>query len=272
MIFVAPFCIYLAALFLLPLGAIVYTSFVPEGSSEFTLQFYQEFFTESLYLRVLWTTFEISFVAAALALLVGYPVAYYLAKQPPKRRMYLSMFVLLPFYTSILVKSFALTVFLGHSGVVNWFFRLLLGDEFALSLLFNRTGVMFGLTHSTLPYVVFPVLVSLLNQDPTLHKAADIMGAGRARIFWRVTFPLSVPGVLVAILLCVVHNMGSFVVPALLGGRKDMMMANLVYLNVDVFLDWNQAAAISLILVLMSGVFLVSLARIRTGAMFGGDR
>ena len=269
MIFVAPFCIYLTALFLLPLGAIVYTSFVAEGSSEFTLQFYQEFFTESLYLRVLWTTFEISFMAAALALLVGYTVAYYLAKQPPKRRMYLSMFVLLPFYTSILVKSFALTVFLGHSGVVNWFFRLLLGDEFALRLLFNRTGVMFGLTHSTLPYVVFPVLVSLLNQDPTLHKAADIMGAGRARIFWRVTFPLSVPGVLVAILLCVVHNMGSFVVPALLGGRTEIMMANLVDFHINEALDWNMASAISIILLLMSGVFLILVARMRGGAMVG---
>ena len=272
MYFVAPFTTYLAALFLLPLGAIVYTSFVAEGTGEFTLAFYNEFFTESLYLRVLWTTIEISFMAAALALLVGYPVAYYLAKQPPKRRLYLSMFVLLPFYTSILVKSFALTVFLGYSGVVNWFVRFLLGDEFALRLLFNTTGVMFGLTHATLPYVVFPILVSLLNQDPVLHKAAEIMGAGRGRIFWQVTFPLSVPGVLVAILLCVIHNMGSFVVPALLGGRKDMMMANLVYLHVDVTLNWNQAAAVSVMLVLISGVFLVSLARIRTGAMFGADR
>jgi putative spermidine/putrescine transport system permease protein len=272
MIFVAPFGVYLAAMFLLPIGAIVYTSFVPEGTNEFSLQFYQEFFTESLYLRVLWTTFEISFVAAALALMVGYPVAYYLAKQPPRRRLYLSMFVLLPFYTSILVKSFALTVFLGHSGAVNWFIRLLLGDEFGLNLMFNRTGVMFGLTHTTLPYVVFPILANLLNQDPTLHKAAEVMGAGRARIFWQVTFPLSMPGVLVAILLCVVHNMGSFVVPALLGGRKDIMMANLIYLNVETLLDWNQAAAVSLILVLMSGVFLIALARIRTGAMFGGDR
>ena len=272
MVFVAPFSLYLAALFLLPVGAIVYTSFVAEGSGEFTLRFYEIFFTERLYLNVLWTTFEISFMAAALALLVGYPVAYYLAKQPPRRRLYLSLFVLLPFYTSILVKSFALTVVLGHSGVVNWFLRLILGDEFALRLLFNRTGVMFGLTHSTLPYVVFPVLVSLLNQDPTLHKAAQIMGASRTRIFWQVTVPLSVPGVLVAILLCVVHNMGSFVVPALLGGRKDMMMANLVYLNVDVLLDWNQASAVSLILVLMSGVFLISLARVRTGALFGESR
>ena len=219
MVFAAPFFIYLAVVFLVPLILIIYTSFVAEDTSVFTLEFYKTFFTDDLYLRVLSTTFEISFLAAALALLVGYPVAFYLAKQPPKRRMYLAMFVLLPFYTSILVKSFAFTVILGHTGAVNWFLRLFMGPDFAVALLFNRLGVMFGLVHTTLPFVVFPILVSLLNQDPALHKAAEIMGAERTRIFWRVTFPLSLPGVLVGILLCVVHNFGTFVTPALLGGR-----------------------------------------------------
>ena len=269
MVFAAPFFIYLAVVFLIPLILIIYTSLVAEDTSVFTLEFYKTFFTDDLYLRVLSTTFEISFLAAALTLFVGYPVAFYLAKQPPKRRMYLAMFVLLPFYTSILVKSFAFTVILGHVGAVNWFLRLFMGPDFAVALLFNRLGVMFGLVHTTLPFVVFPILVSLLNQDPALHKAAEIMGAGRTRIFWRVTFPLSLPGVLVGILLCVVHNFGTFVTPALLGGRTDIMMANLVDFHVNEALDWNMASAISVILLLMSGVFLILLARVRGGAMVG---
>ncbi len=271
MFFVAPFLIYMGIVFFIPVGLILFTGFVSEDTGEFTFEYFQAFFTQGLYLRVLWTTIEVSFMGALIVLLCGYPIAYYLAKQPPKKRMYLSLFVLLPFYTSILVKSFAFVVILGHSGAVNWLLRFFLGSEFAVQLLYNRVGVMFGIVHDMLPFIVFPILVNLLAQNPALHRAAEIMGASRTRIFWQVTFPLSLPGIFAGILLVVVRVMGQFVTPSLLGGRTDIMMANLVDFHVNDVLDWNMAAVISILLAVMAGVFLVALARLRGAQIFGAE-
>lgn len=269
MLFIVPFLLYMGIVFAIPLGLIVYTSLFVEGSAQLTFEFYQAFFTKPLYLRVLWNTIEISFVGAAIALLVGYPVAYYLAKQPPRKRLYLSLFLLLPFYTSILVKSFAFTIILGYNGAINWFLRQLLGDDFAVELLFNRTGVMFGIVHDKLPFMVFPILASLMAQNPAVHKAAEIMGASRTRIFWQVTFPLSLPGIVAGLLLVTVRSMGQFVAPALLGGRHDLMMANLVDFHINEALDWGMASAISLVLLLLSSIFLIALVRLPGGQIFG---
>jgi ABC-type spermidine/putrescine transport system permease subunit I len=118
---------------------------------------------------------------------------------------------------------------------------------------------------------VFPILVNLLGQNPALHKAAEIMGASRARIFWQVTFPLSLPGVFAGLLLVIVRVMGQFVTPSLLGGRHDMMMANLVSFHVNEVLDWNMASVISIVLFFMSAAFLVALARLRGAQIFGAE-
>ena len=266
MVFVGPFLAFMVAVFLLPLAFIFFTSFVGE---EFTFKYYYEVVSGRLYLLVLRNTLEITVTSALATLLVSYPVAYHLSKQPPKRRFWLAMFVLLPFYTSILVKSFAFTVILGHNGIVNSILRNLFGPEAGVSLLFNRTGVIIGLTHFLIPFMVFPILASLLAQNPGLEKAAEIMGAGPWRIFWRVTFPLSTPGVLAGVLLCMILSMGTFVTPALLGGRRDMMIANLVDFHIHDSLDWNTASAIAVVLLLMSGFFILVLARVRGGQLFG---
>ena len=271
MFFISPFFVYMAIIFFVPLGMVCFTSLVSGETGLFTLDFFYTFFTDGLYLRVLWTTIEVSFMGALVVLLFGYPVAYYLAKQPPKRRMYLSLFILLPFYTSILVKSFAFVVILGHSGAINWFARLFLGDDFAVQLLYNRAGLMFGIVHDMLPFIVFPILVNLLSQNSALQKAAEIMGASRTRIFWQVTFPLSLPGIFAGLLLVIVRVMGQFVTPSLLGGRTDIMMANLVSFHVNEVLDWSMASAISIILLFMSGAFLIALARLRGAQIFGAE-
>lgn len=271
MFFITPFFVYMAIIFFIPLGMIFFTSVISEETGRITFEFFYTFFTDDLYLRVLWTTIEVCVAGGLIVLVFGYPVAYYLAKQPPKKRMYLSLFILLPFYTSILVKSFAFVVILGHSGAVNWFARLFMGSDFAVQLLYNRIGVMFGIVHDMLPFVVFPILVNLLGQNPALHKAAEIMGASRARIFWQVTFPLSLPGVFAGLLLVIVRVMGQFVTPSLLGGRTDMMMANLVSFHVNEVLDWNMASVISIVLFFMSGAFLVALARLRGAQIFGAE-
>ena len=148
-----------------------------------------------LFSKVLWNTLEISFQATVITLLLAYPIAYYLAKQAPRTRAFLMILVLLPFWTSILVKSFAFTIVLGENGMVNSVVTLLPGIEKGPKMLFNRSGVMIGLTHFFIPFMVFPIMTSLLAQNPDLSKAAQLMGSGPMRIFFRITFPLSMPGV-----------------------------------------------------------------------------
>lgn len=271
MLFILPFLIFLIIIFFVPMLMIVVTSLMTHEMTAFSLEFYQKFFSGELYLRVLYNSLEISLVATAITLALGYPLAYYLAKQSPRKRVYLSMLLLLPFYTSILVKSFAFQVILGREGMVNWLVTTVLGPAARLGLLHNRTGVMFGVVHDMLPFMVFPIVVALLAQDASLHRAATLMGAGRMRIFWQITFPLSLSGVLAGALLVVVRALGQYAVPQLLGGRQDMMMANLVGFHINDILDWNMASAISMVLLAVSAVFLIALGRIRSGGLMGGN-
>lgn len=269
MAFVLPFLLFMVAAFLLPLALVLWHSF--GGDAGLTLAYYHKAFTGTVYTKVLWTTLEVSFSVAFATLLLAYPVAYHLSRLPPRRRALMATFVLLPFYTSILVKAFAFTVVLGTNGVVNEALRAVGGPGAGVQMLFNRTGVVIALVHFLIPFMVFPILSSLLAQNPLLHRAAEVMGAGRWRIFWKVTFPLSLPGVVAGLLLGLVLCLGIFVTPALLGGRQDTMLANLVDFHIRETLDWAMASAVAIELLLVAAVFILLLARVR-GAQLFGDR
>lgn len=231
---------------LAPLAFVLYTS-VAVGSG-FSLEAYRMLWDSVLFRRSLATTFEISAMGTALSLLLGYPVALHLSRLAPRPRAVCMILVLVPFWTSILVKSYAFTVLLGKQGVVNSILGWLFGDGAQLQLLFNRVGVMVGMTNYLIPFVVFPVLASLLAIDRSIYRAVEIMGARPPTVFWKVTLPLSVPGVLSAVISTFVMSTGFFVIPALLGGRKDVMLANLVDFYTRETLDWNMAAAIGVVL------------------------
>jgi ABC-type spermidine/putrescine transport system permease subunit I len=255
----------MATVFLSPLIFVGYTSLV--GEQGFSLAYYGEILTRPLYRRVAENSFEISILATVCTLLVAYPIAYHLAKRTPRQRALLVILVLLPFWTSILVKSFAFTVLLGRAGIVNSMLGALgLGP---LALLFNRTGVMIGLTHFLVPFMVFAILPSLLSQPPELRRAAEVMGAGRIRIFWAITLPLSLPGVVAGLLICFILALGTFVTPALLGGRTDLMIANLIDFNIHETLDWSLASALAVVLAVITALCALAISRIRGGNLFG---
>ncbi|MCC7047440.1 MAG: ABC transporter permease [Alphaproteobacteria bacterium] len=258
-LFLLPVSVLMAAIFLVPLGQIAYTSV--DGPA-FSARAYAELASSTLFNRVLFNTFEISVGSMLVCLLVGYPIAYHLSRVSPRRRSIYLILVLLPFWTSILVKSFAFTVILGENGIINNALRGVLGPNAALPLLFNRVGVTIGMVHYLLPFMVFPVLVSLLSQNGDIHRAARIMGASRARIFFRITLPLSLPGVLAGAVMTLVLSLGMFVTPALLGGRRDLMMANLVDFYTRVSLDWGIASSIALLLLGITGGLIAIMARL----------
>jgi ABC-type spermidine/putrescine transport system permease subunit I len=263
-VFVIPILVFFTVFFLFPLGLVITASFFDPA---FTGAKYQELFTTSLYLRVLISTLEISGLSTLVTLLIAYPIAYHLSKQSRRRRTLLLTLVLLPFWTSILVKSFAFTVLLGENGILNNVVRAIVGPDGGLKLLFNRPGVIIGMAHYLVPFMIFAILTSLLAQNPDLRRAAEVMGASRVRIFRSITLPLSLPGVIAGCLICIVLSLGMFVTPALLGGPKDMMLANLVEMHVRQTLDWGLAAALSVLLILLTAALSAVISRVRGGGI-----
>ena len=246
LLYVGPATVFLFFVLFVPLAYVVYTSFWIAGGP--SLSAYQRLLGSELFLRTLWSTFEISITASVASLLLGYPIAMHLAKQTPRKRAIYMVLVLVPFWTSILVKSYAFTILLGRDGLVNQLLSAAFHSRVQLPMLFNRFGVMVGMTNYLIPFIVFPVLASLLSIDKSLYRASEIMGAKPPRIFFRITLPLSLPGVAAATLSTTVMSMGFFVIPALLGGRKDAMMSNLVDFYTRETMDWNMASAIGVIL------------------------
>jgi ABC-type spermidine/putrescine transport system permease subunit I len=267
-VFVIPATIFMAAAFVAPLLMVIVTSV---GGTDLTLAHYKELVSRPLYITVLWNTLQISALSTIATILLAYPIAYHLARQPPRRRAFLLILVLLPFWTSILVKSFAFTVLLGRDGTLNTALIWLFGPGARLPMLFNRPAVLIGMTHYLIPFAVFSILASLLAQNPELRRAAEIMGAGRLRIFLTITLPLSLPGVLAGALLSMILSMGMFVTPALLGGRTDLMISNLIDFHVRETLDWNAAAALAVCLMVVTGLFAALLSRVRPGQLLGHE-
>lgn len=256
----APLVLLLLVMFGYPLGVVAWSSLYIDGA--FTLRAYQSLSSSTLFYRVLSNTLHISAVATGLSLVLGYLIALHLASLEPRRRMPYMVLVMLPFWTSILVKSFAFGVVLGDNGVLNQV-AAGLGATQKLELMFNRVGVIIGMSNFLLPFTVLPILASLLAQNRSLHRVAEIMGAGPVRIFLRITLPLSMPGVMAGALMAMTLSMGMYITPALLGGRRDIMMANLVDIYTRQTLDWGLASAIAIILLLLSGVLIALLLRVR---------
>ncbi|MBE2274852.1 MAG: ABC transporter permease [Rhodobacteraceae bacterium] len=260
--FALPAALFMLVMMAVPLGSVIAQSLSDETG--FSLSAYAKIAQSDLFLRVTISTLQIAIGGTVVALLLGYPIAYFLAKQPPRRRAVWMILILIPFWTSALVKSFAFTVLLGHAGIIN----TLLGDIGLgpYKLLFNRIGVMVGMSHFLVPFMVFPILTNLTGQPPELAKAASIMGAGKLRIFLTVTLPLSLPGVVSGALLVFILALGFYIVPKLLGGRQDVMLSSLVDFYARELIDWQVSSAIAVILMIAALIAAVLLAQIRGGA------
>lgn len=258
---VAPLTSLLTVVLVYPVLLTIWTSLQVGG--RLSLAAYAELMSSTLFLKVLSNTLQISFWGTLTSLLIGYPVALHLAAQPPRRRTAYLILVMLPFWTSILVKSFALTVVFGNQGLINQLLGLVTGGLLNLPMMFNRVGVVLGMINFLLPFMILTILGSLLSQDPALARAAETMGAGRMRIFWRITLPLSLPGVMAGVLINFVLSIGMYITPALLGGRQDMMVANLVDFYTRQTLDWTMASATAVVLLVISGLLVALLVRVR---------
>ncbi len=264
LVLLAPVALLLLAMFAYPLGVVAWTSLHDAAAGGLSLGAYRKLADSTLFYRVLGNTLQIGLSSTVVALVLGYVIALHLARLEPRRRTFYLVMVMLPFWTSILVKSYAFAIVLGEQGLINRTLVAVFGDAARTELIYNRVGVVIGMANFLLPFIVFPVLASLLAQNRSLHRVAEIMGAGPVRVFWSVTFPLSLPGIVAGALMAMTLSMGMYITPALLGGRKDMMMANLVDFYTRQTLDWALASAIAMVLLVLSSVLIALLLKVRS--------
>jgi len=224
-----------------------------------TLEHYRRFL-DPLYLAVAFRTIWIALATTGICLLLGYPVAYVIARARRWRNALL-LLVVLPFWTSFLVRTYAMIVLLRDSGVVNSILQGLGLIPAPLDLLYSPGAVLGGLVYGYLPFMVLPIYASLERLDLSLLDAAEALGARASARFWRVTLPLSLPGVIAGSLLVFIPALGAFLTPDLLGGAKTMMLGNLVQNQFGAARNWPFGAAISF--ALMGVVFVALLLWLR---------
>jgi ABC-type spermidine/putrescine transport system permease subunit I len=250
-----PVAVWNLAFFIAPVGVMMARSFNRGGA--FTLAYYQDLFTSPLYVGVMLTTFDISMLVTAAALLLGYPVAYVLATAGARVRAALLLLVILPYWLDYIVRSYSWMVLLGRMGLVNRTLMDLGLTAEPLSILYTRWSVAVGMVQILLPLMVLTLYAAMLRIDQSLLLAAAAHGARPWQSFWRVFFPLSLPGVYGACLLTFVTSLGFYITPALLGGRKDTMISQLIVTVSSEMLDWSLASAVSVVLLLASLAILV---------------
>lgn len=244
-----PALLVLGVVFLLPVGWLLARAFTwPHPGWQNVLALWRR----PVLLRVLGNTVLVSAMVTPLAVLLGYPLAHAMAWGPVRLRRPLGFVVLLPFWSSLLVRSFAILVLLGRRGPVN---AVLEGVGFAAQpLLYGWGAVLFGAVQVQLPFVVFPLLAVMRRIDPACLGAAMTLGAGPVRAFLRVVLPQTLPGVLAGGTLVFVTTLGYFVTPALLGGPRQTMVAQFIQLEVAQSGDWGVVGVLSLVLLGVAGV------------------
>ena len=245
----APLLILLSVFFLYPLIALFPESLIADG--KFSLEHYRHFFREPLYGFILVRTIRIAAYVTVICFLIGYPVAYFLASLKNQKVANLLMIcVLLPFFTSILVRSYAWIVIFQTKGLINSLFLALGIIERPLSILYTEMAVIIGMVHIMLPFMILPVYSVLKNLDRNLLRAARNLGASAVKAFVRVTFPLSLPGVGAGVMFTFILSLGFFITPALLGGPKTLMISTLIEQQINRLMNWEFAGAISVILLI----------------------
>jgi putative spermidine/putrescine transport system permease protein len=214
-------------------------------------QNFRQLIETPVYLRTLWNTIIISGSVTLLCVLLGYPMAYTMAHAGQRLRRLLIFVVLIPFWSSILVRTFAWMVLLQHRGLINKTLMDYLGlIETPLALIYNRTGVMIGMCHILLPFMILPLYSVLRRIEPSLSQAAAGLGAPPVRNFVRVYLPLSFPGLIAGSVLVFVVGLGYYITPAMLGGPGDTMIAQLIEMQIADFGNWGLAGALAVILLL----------------------
>ena len=242
----------LALVFLVPLcWFFFHTLFIDTDPSDLWDQI-ASVLTSHAMLQAIVTTNWISLLVTTTVLLLGYPIAYYLANHSGLRFTLVLFCIIVPYFTSIIVRTYSWMVLLGREGLINQALRHLGLIDSPLPLLYNQLSIVIGMTYVLLPYMVLTLFAAMKAIDRNLLLAARGMGASGPMIFWRVYLPLSRHGVISGALIVFILSIGFFITPALMGGPSDVMVAMLIERSVEITLDWAGAAVMSLFLLVVT--------------------
>ncbi|MGL9721547.1 ABC transporter permease [Symbiopectobacterium sp.] len=243
----APTLLALTIFLLIPLAKMLgYGLFDPGLTSKHFARIVQE----PVWLQVLWITLRTSLLVTLVTLLLGYPVAWVLCKLPARLASMAIVIIIIPHFTSVLVRTYAWMVLLGSDGFVNQALRALGLIDTPLKLMYTPLGVLIGMTYILLPYMVLALYSVMRGIDPQLLRVAYSLGASRFRAFWRISLPLSLPGVAAGSLLVFILSIGFFVTPALMGSPRDTMISMVIENQLEVYFNWGFASALSALLLL----------------------
>jgi len=219
--------------------------------SQLDFENYAFIFSDSLYYSAYWSSLKIAAISTFLTLLVAYPVAYGMARAPREWQPTLVMLVILPFWTSFLIRVYAWMGILKKEGLLNLLLMNIGIIDQPLTILNTNTAVYIGIVYSYLPFMILPLYASLEKINPALLEAAEDLGSPPWRAFWQVTFPLSIPGVLAGCFLVFIPAVGEFVIPDLLGGSETLMIGKTLWNEFFNNRDWPVSSAVAVILLLV---------------------
>lgn len=222
-----------------------------KGLSELSLENYSWVFGDPLYINSYLSSLKIAAVSTVMTLLIGYPLAYGMARAPESARSILLMMVILPFWTSFLIRIYAWIGILKPEGLLNQFLFFLGVIDEPLIILNTNTAIYIGIVYSYLPFMVLPLYAALEKMDYSLVEAAQDLGCTPVMAFWKVTFPLSLPGVVAGSMLVFIPAVGEFVVPDLLGGSETLMIGKTLWSEFFSNRDWPVASAVAILLLLI---------------------
>ena len=237
------------------------------AAGELSMENYARIFESALYRRTFVVTFQISITVTLICVLLGYPLCYWLTKLPDRTAAILMIFVLVPFWTSILVRTYAWLVLLQRNGIINSsMISMGIIDE-PLQLAHNLTGSIIGMVHVMLPFLILPLYATMRSIDTDLVRAAVGLGSSPREAFWNVFFPMSRPGLFAGIVLVFILSLGFYVTPALMGGGRVQMLAQRIESTITIYSNWGAASALGVVLLLLALVMIWLMNRV-----FGLDK
>lgn len=245
-----PYVVWITIMIVVPMLMIVFYAFTKPGNdvmvATFTLENFAKFFSDKVFLEVLGRSLRIAVETTIICMLIGYPVAYFIAKSGAKTSVKLVLLITLPTWINMLVRTYAWVGILQDDGIINRLLGLFgLGK---MTLLYTDFAVVLGMVYNFLPFMILQIHTALTKMDGSLLEAANDLGANRFETFWRITFPLSLPGVISGITLVFLPAVSSFCIPKLLGGGQYVMVGTLIESQFLTAGDWNFGSAVSLIM------------------------